>query len=136
MNYMTLLIVVVRRCSTCQAVGAHMRPTLWTLTLALVALWALPVGAVSFVRVTPDVAVDARPFAVIAADLDGDGHSDVVTANGDGGTVSVLLGVGNGSFASAVNYPIGSPAFTEPVALAVGDFLAVLATEADALKGF
>lgn len=46
--------------------------------------------------------VDGAPLAVVAADIDDDGDLDVVTANesgGDGPSLSVLLGLGNGSFA-------------------------------------
>ncbi len=46
--------------------------------------------------------VDGAPLAVVAADIDADGDLDVVTANesgGDGPSLSVLLGFGDGSFA-------------------------------------
>jgi hypothetical protein len=44
-------------------------------------------------------------------DLDGDGHLDLILADLEPGFVSVLLGVGNGSFQGPVNYPVGrSPA--------------------------
>jgi hypothetical protein len=50
------------------------------------------------------------PDAIVALDLNGDGHPDLATANaGDpnNGTVSVLFGNGNGTFAAPVNYPTG-----------------------------
>jgi hypothetical protein len=57
---------------------------------------------------------------VIAVDLNFDGILDLVTANGCGhasvcgspGTVSVLLGNGNGTFRPAKNYNAGSYPFT------------------------
>lgn len=52
------------------------------------------------------------PQSIAVADLNGDGNADVVTANvcsGDcpNGSVSVLLGRGDGSFGAAVQYPSG-----------------------------
>jgi hypothetical protein len=40
-------------------------------------------------------------------DLDGDGHLDLILADLDPGFVSVMRGVGNGSFEGAVNYQVG-----------------------------
>jgi hypothetical protein len=62
---------------------------------------------------------DAEPRALEAGDVDGDGKIDIVTANAalDGsdfpppelpGTVSLLIGDGAGSFAPAVQYPVGN----------------------------
>ncbi len=59
--------------------------------------------------------VGRGPLAV--ADLNGDGKGDLVTANTDRNTVSVLLGDGTGSFSAATNFPVG----TSPVALVVSD---------------
>jgi hypothetical protein len=57
-----------------------------------------------------------HPIAVAAADVNGDGRRDVVTAN-EGGTVSVFLNRGGERFAARRNLRVGA----EPVALAVGD---------------
>jgi hypothetical protein len=58
-------------------------------------------------------------FSVAVGDFNHDGNADIVTAlNGFFDTVSVLLGRGDGTFLSAVAYPVGS--FT--TAVAVGDF--------------
>lgn len=46
-------------------------------------------------------AVGVSPAAVTLGDVSGDGKLDIVTANTDG-TVSVLLGQGNGSFGAAI----------------------------------
>jgi hypothetical protein len=63
--------------------------------------------------------VDPGPRSVALADLNGDGKLDIVTANTSTGpgTVSVLLGNGNGTFAGAVTYAVG----TRPVSVAIGD---------------
>lgn len=57
--------------------------------------------------------VGDHPYAVTLADVNGDGHLDIVCASLNlahlalGGTVSVLLGKGDGTFAPAVNYVAG-----------------------------
>jgi len=59
-------------------------------------------------------------WGIIAADLNGDGKLDVAVANSDpsANTVSVLLGKGDGTLASHVDYPTG----VGPIRLASGDF--------------
>src|SRR5262249_32313634 len=49
-------------------------------------------------------------LAVVAADLNG-GGTDLVTANNDSNTVSVLLNNGNGTFAAASHYAAGPAPF-------------------------
>jgi hypothetical protein len=51
--------------------------------------------------------VDTQPSPNENADLDGDGNIDIVTCNAIGGSVSVLLGNGQGGFAPAVTYTMG-----------------------------
>jgi hypothetical protein len=67
-------------------------------------------------------AVDSRatfgPAFVLVADVNGDGKPDLVTANPDSNTVSVLLGNGDGTFQPARNFAAGSV----PVSLAAADF--------------
>ena len=72
--------------------------------------------SVSFVQ-TP-FPTGAVPNTVGAADVNGDGKTDVITVNEGDDTVSVLLGNGDGTFGSAMSYP------TDGVCegLAVGDF--------------
>ncbi len=57
-----------------------------------------------------DYATAAYPNAVALGDLNGDGMLDIVTAGGDSsrGTVSVLLGTGEGTFAAKVDYTTGN----------------------------
>jgi uncharacterized delta-60 repeat protein len=62
--------------------------------------------------------VGTLPSSIAVGDLNGDGKSDLVTANLDS-TVSVLLGDGNGSFGSATNIGVGG---LEAKAMKIGDF--------------
>jgi hypothetical protein len=49
------------------------------------------------------------PFYIVVADLNGDGKRDVGVVNyGSPGTVSVLLGNGNGTLQTATNYTVGN----------------------------
>jgi hypothetical protein len=73
-------------------------------------------------QATAPVAAGAAPWAVAAADLNRDHILDLVVANHDAGTVSVLLGngaggMGDGTFGSKTDYPAGS----QPTAVAVAD---------------
>lgn len=77
---------------------------------------ALGVPPLEF-KTPPAFPVGDGPWQIVAADLDGDHRTDLVTANFDESTVSVLLGQGLGSFAGARHYAVGS----YPDSLAVGD---------------
>jgi hypothetical protein len=68
-------------------------------------------------------AAGLAPQAVALADFDHDNNLDLAVANGGGdpipvGTVSILLGKGNGAFQAAPSYVVGS----YPLSVAVGDF--------------
>jgi hypothetical protein len=64
-----------------------------------------------------EIAVGPGPYAPVVADLDGDGHQDLVVANGLNDTVSVTMGDGSGELASPSTVATGSA----PYSLAVGD---------------
>ena len=61
------------------------------------------------------------PYAALElADVDGGGDLDIVVADFESGTISVLRGNGDGTFQSAISLN-GSDVVSQPVALAVGD---------------
>ncbi len=66
-------------------------------------------------------AVGTDPSSIVVGDFSGDRHLDLAVANEDPngpGTVSVLLGNGNGTFQLQVTYAVGSV----PISIAAGDF--------------
>ncbi|HUI42437.1 MAG TPA: FG-GAP-like repeat-containing protein [Terriglobia bacterium] len=73
-------------------------------------------GTPSLIAITSN----AEPVSVVAADMDGDGHEDLVVADEALFAVSVLIGNGDGTFKPHVEYSAGSS--SKPVGVAVGDF--------------
>ncbi len=73
-----------------------------------------------------DYTVSLGPLSVVTADFNGDGKLDLAVANSCGtsspcgrpGLVSILLGNGDGTFATHVDYPAGSFPYT----IVAGDF--------------
>jgi hypothetical protein len=66
----------------------------------------------------PVVYADFDEPVVAVGDFNRDGRQDLATANEDSGTVSVLLGRGDGSFRVARNFRVGGP----PNSIGVADF--------------
>ena len=58
------------------------------------------------------------PYAVAAADFNGDGKTDLATANRTTNTVSVLLGDGTGAFGANADFAVGAA----PIGVVTGDF--------------
>ena len=97
------------------------RPVVFICAVFLLPLLAAAAGAgsaaaLSFVAPAFYVAGDG-PAALAVADLNGNGTLDVVTADAEGDTVTVLLGDGTGGFVTAKHFATGSG----PVEVAVGD---------------
>ncbi len=66
-------------------------------------------------------AVGSQPRSIVAGDYGGNGHVDLAVTNGNGfgpGTVSVLLGNGDGTFQPQVTYAVGSTS----LGIVAGDF--------------
>ncbi|MGB0600416.1 MAG: FG-GAP-like repeat-containing protein, partial [Rubripirellula sp.] len=61
---------------------------------------------------------NSRPEDLVLADFNQDGHLDIATASGGSDTLGVLLGTGNGTFSSVVQYSVSD----DPFGVAVGDF--------------
>ena len=64
-----------------------------------------------------DYLVGSGPWALAVADVNKDGRNDIVVANANSNTVSVLINNGNGTFAAGATYITG----LNPRAVAVGD---------------
>jgi hypothetical protein len=80
---------------------------------------ALANANLNFLNVS-NPATGATPSSVAVGDFNGDGIPDLAMANYSSGTVTILLGQGNGMFLQAVNSPV--PAGAEPSSVVVGDF--------------
>jgi hypothetical protein len=66
------------------------------------------------------IMVRNKPYSVEAADLNGDKITDLVIANGEDSSVTILLGIGNGNFREAKGSPF--PAGYMPNDIAIADF--------------
>jgi hypothetical protein len=70
-------------------------------------------GPVNFRRAVPYLTSGYNPYSVAIADVNGDGKPDLIIANEQqsktdpAGSISVMLGKGNGTFRAAVNYSSG-----------------------------
>ena len=65
-------------------------------------------------------ATGAEPQSVVVGDFNGDGIPDLAVANYASGTVTILLGNGNGTFTQAANSPVTVGEY--PISITVGDF--------------
>ncbi|MGH9493727.1 MAG: FG-GAP repeat domain-containing protein, partial [Candidatus Sulfotelmatobacter sp.] len=85
----------------------------------LVAFFSLVAAAQSnlFTTTTPN-SVGAGPTAMAYGDFNGDGRIDLAVADFTGGSVSILLGTGDGNFQPTVDYPVSR----NVAAIVTGDF--------------
>lgn len=79
---------------------------------------ALAVQAAGPFHKVHDHRVGFTPYSLATGDFNGDANRDLVTADLEADTVSVLLGNGLGEFGLAKNFAVGS----RPVSVAVGKF--------------
>ncbi len=66
---------------------------------------------------------NANPNDIAIADMNGDGHPDMVIANHQTPYITVLLGDGKGGFKPAAHSPFATQSHPHPHGVAVGDFL-------------
>ena len=72
---------------------------------------------VSFILSSTPGAGGSDPNSVAAADVNGDGKVDLISANYFGNTLTILTNNGNGGFILSGSYPVGS----EPISIAATD---------------
>ncbi len=73
---------------------------------------AMSMGSTSFLPLS-SIPLAMRPNDIVVADFDHDGNQDIATVNGTGGangSVSVLLGAGDGTFTASADYTVGKGA--------------------------
>ncbi|MBZ5705192.1 MAG: FG-GAP-like repeat-containing protein [Acidobacteriia bacterium] len=95
------------------------RPALLPLVLfGVLGLLSAPALAQTYAFNAASFATGHNPQVVVNADLNGDGRPDLVIANFNDNTISVLIGNPDGSYQPHVDYAVG----TNPVAITVADF--------------
>jgi len=91
-----------------------MARALWACTFCLL----LPSSLFAQFQTHVDYPVGSSPFSVAVGDFNGDKKPDLVVANSDDNTVSILLGHGDGTFLPQVKYVTGN----RPTTVAAADF--------------
>jgi hypothetical protein len=98
-----------------RATGRRRRPFLLAATLASAAAFGTAPAALFPGRL---IGAGDRPGAPVVADFNGDGVADIAVANRDSGTLSIVIGRGDGTFEGQLLVQAGP----EPVLLATADF--------------
>jgi len=100
------------------AISLVILPAAALLTALVLPVFAFPQTTnVSFLA-SRNYGVGQNPFGIAVGDFNGDGKSDLATANEGSNNVSVLINSGNGTYRPATNFSAGS----DPVCILVGDF--------------
>jgi hypothetical protein len=68
------------------------------------------------------LAAGTGPRSIVVNDFNGDTNEDIAVADFNGGTINVLLGNGDGTFAPALPTQSGGSTSSKPIALATGEF--------------
>jgi hypothetical protein len=97
--------------------GGIMLPRKLSVLLSFMFAGTLLAHAGQFLE-APQYATGSNPQAVATGHFTSSGNLDIVVANSSSNNISVLLGQGNGTFATQVTYATGST----PEGVAVGDF--------------
>jgi hypothetical protein len=99
----------------------YRKPRLALLPLVMLGVLGLP-GVRTFAQTyaynAASLATGHNPQAILSADLNGDGRLDLVAANFNDNTISVLIGNPDGSYQPKVDYAVGN----NPIAITVDDF--------------
>ena len=100
-----------------------MRKLLNLFVCVVLAIGAVPqkllsYGTHAYVFGRADVPTGSTPYAMVAADFNGDGNLDYAVANLSDNSVSIYFGQTDGSFVKSADYRVGS----SPDAVAVADF--------------
>jgi hypothetical protein len=99
--------------------GGTSNVALFDITIPVVALTSTSVGPQTWIGFSrTDLPAGSKPTAIIAGDFNGNGKLDLAVANQASNTVSILVGNGDATFQSHVDYNVG----TAPLALVAGDF--------------
>jgi hypothetical protein len=89
-----------------------------------VSLGLAPTANAGITLKTPDAYnTGGNPLALALGDVNGDGHTDIVTADNSGSTATVLLGQGDGTFTVKGSYPSSAPLMSAPGDIVLGHFL-------------
>ncbi len=91
--------------------------TIWGLFGPL-GVWSSTASAQKYVFGRADFAAGVGPRSLVTGDFNGDGKLDLAVAGPSTGTVSILLGNGDGTFQPHVDYGTGNV----PVWVTTGDF--------------